>query len=449
MTTENTNTSTRDVKFHRINIIFPNGIAQNITQMVNMCNIFESIFTPVTTGMIELIDANGFLASNEMHGNEYLDISFSRPGEEESGKKYDRRFRIFKVADRQPGNSQEQKYVIHFCSEEQIFSNLQTISRSFKDGVISDYVRSICRGDLKIRRIAEIEGSVGLQNIVIGRMMPFDAINVLAANAYSATQSPFLFFENTQGFNFISLSKLFEQPSIQTLDYSTARQTEEATTAAFSYSNKISKFNMSKMFDVWASTKNLTYAAQLHTVDILRQKYVKNNFSAKNFNEANFIDKGNIPIGDASNRRGKSVFEEYESNICLAMTNKQQTNSPWMTSKAFKVNENNIENSLMQRQSLLNMLKNTTIESAAVAGNPQYSVGLTVDINMPAFTPSSETSRNIDPYVSGKYLITGVRHNLTKSGGIQTFLSLAKNSYVSPLSSVDNKSSDYKKVQSA
>lgn len=443
----NTNTSTRDVKYHRINIIFPNGVAKNITELVNMFNIFESIFTPVTTGMMELIDTTGLLAENEMHGNEFLDISFSRPNEDEADKKYDRRFRIFKIADRHPGIAQEQRYVLHFCSEEQIFSNQLTISRSFKEGAISDYIKAICKQDLRISRFGEIESSVGLQNIIIPRMAPLDAIELLCANSYNDLNSPFLFFENRSGFNFVSLSRMFEQSPIQTLKYSTARQTESEATAAFVYSNEISKFKMGKMFDVWAATNKPTYSAQLLTLDILRQKYVKQNFNAQSFDSRNFIDNGNIPMADATNRRGKSIFEEYESNICYSITNKDQSKSAYMLSKVFRVNDTNIENTLVQRQSLLNMLKNTVIESAAVAGNPQFSAGLVVDIDMPAFTINTKVERNIDPFISGKYLITGVRHNLTKSGGIQTFLSLAKNSYSSPLNSVKNTSSDYKKVQ--
>lgn len=438
------NSSTRSVVLNTISIIPSDGIAYSIKEIVNNINIYEDIFSPVTTGQIEIIDSVGMLAAYQFHGNEYLTISFNRPGENEPDKKYERSFRIFKVSDRTPGSGLDQKYVMHFCSEEQIFSNSQTLSRSYRGKIISEYVTAICKQDLKIQRIGEIEKTIGIQDIIIPRMTPLQSLNLLAANSFNDIESPYLFFENRIGFNFVSLSTLFNLAPITTLTYSTAKMTRTTEEAAYQNSTEIATFNVAKSFDIWAATKNLTFAGRLFTLDILRQKYVKQDYNLKKVNENNFIDKGNMIINNAKNRNEKPLYEEYESNICYSITNHNQSNAPYLLSKAYRVTDTNVENTLMQRQALLNNLKSVVIDSCAVAGNPDFSVGFTVHVVMPAFSPNEEDKRNIDPYLSGKYLITAVRHNITKSGGLQTFLSLAKNSYYSPLNNVDSATPLYK-----
>jgi hypothetical protein len=54
----------------------------------------------------------------------------------------------------------------------------------------------------------------------------------------------------------------------------------------------------------------------------------------------------------------------------------------------------------------------------------------------------------MDTLLSGKYLITNVQHQLTKSGGLSTILSLAKNSLATSLGYIDNTSNDFAKARS-
>jgi hypothetical protein len=128
------------------------------------------------------------------------------------------------------------------------------------------------------------------------------------------------------------------------------------------------------------------------------------------------------------------------------VTNKGQTNTPYLTSRGFRVTDTNIESSLMQRESLLNLLNNTVLE-CTVPGNVLFTVGNIVEIEMPSFASNAQNMRNIDPYLSGRYLITAVRHTLVPSGGHQTRLIVNKNSLSSPLDRADQTSSNYRKMR--
>ena len=102
----------------------------------------------------------------------------------------------------------------------------------------------------------------------------------------------------------------------------------------------------------------------------------------------------------------------------------------------------------MQRESLLNLLNNTVL-NCTVPGNTLFTVGNIVEVEMPSFASNLPNMRNIDPYLSGKYLITAVRHVLVPSGGHQTLLTVNKNSLSSPLDRADKSSKNYRKMRNS
>lgn len=441
----NTLTSTRDVSVDAISIVNSLGKVYDVTNIFNVLNIYEDLFSPTITGTIQLIDVLDLYAQLELHGNEFIYISFRRPNED---TRFKRSFRIYKASDRKPTESLGQSYVLHFCSEELIFSNSQTISKSYRGKTISEYVRSICDGNLKINaaKIASFGQTVGIQDIIIPTMHPFEAIELLASNAFDVNESTFLFFENLNGFNFVPITRLIRNDAIVTLQYDNAKLTEDSKTAAYQNANKISNFRFINSFDMLASSQNLTYSGKLYTLDILRQKYTNREYNAKKINRAHLVDGANLPINNARNRNEKSLFNEYNSKVCYSMTNHDQSLSPYLLSKVYRVTDTNVENTLLQRQSQLNLLKNIQIE-CIVPGNILFTVGSIINMDLPAFSRNMQTERNIDPFHSGKYIITNTRHVITPSGGHQTILKLAKNSLASGLDRVTTTDSGYKKAR--
>jgi hypothetical protein len=454
MSNPNLNASTRDVIFNSISIInSATGRPEELTGVWNTINIYEDIFSNVVTGTIELKDASNLYSRLGLHGQEYLYISFNKPGEIDNLNKYSRAFRIYKVSEKEPGSSQGQSYVIHFCSEELIFSNQITISRSLKGQQISTYVDSICTRDLRINSkrldlLNNFETSIGVQNFIVPSLHPFETIDMLTKNAVSDNLSPFLFFENNQGFNFLSLQGMFARTPLTTLNYSNAKLTEDISTAAYKNSNQISKFKYVNSFDMLKNTRSLTYSGRLYTLDILRQRYEINDYSVNNLSPSNFIDGKNLPINNATNRNERTLAEEYGSKYYYHMTNKGQSNAEYFASRAFRVTDTNVESSLMQRDSQINLLNNTVL-NCTVPGNTLFTVGNIVEVEMPSFAQNSPNMRNIDPYLSGRYLISAIRHVLVPSGGHQTLMRLCKNSYSAPLDDANTTSANYRRLRNA
>lgn len=433
----NTNVSTRDLIVSEIKIISSNGKIKDLNQgpLYNAINIYENINSSIVNGSIQIIDGIGMYSDLGIHGNEYLYITFSRPGETSAGERYTKAFRIYKSSFKKPADkSQIQTYVLYFCSEEGVFSNQQTISRAFQGGNAAEYVYNICRYDLKVRQQKvdpnNFENSYGSNSFTLTRYKPFDAIQYLASRSYNANESTFVFFENKDGFNFLSLEKLFDRNQITTLKYSTAKYTSDQATAAFENANDMYDFTFDSAFNVFDRTQKGAFSSRLFTLDLVRQKYTRNDYSVLNAMNKNIMMDGYFPFNDTKNRNNRALYEEYESNIKFWLTNKERTNAPYFVNNGIRSNDTYIEQTIQQRNMQLSLLDNTKIR-CVVPGNPNYSAGYLLEFEMPAFTPNGLNERVSDPYYTGKYLITAVRHVIVP-GSLQTVLELSKNSVSAP-----------------
>lgn len=442
----NINASSRDAVILELKLVSSNGKVADLLDKFNAINIYEDIFQNVVTGTIQLVEGINLFSEHVMHGNEYLYITFGRPGEIELKQRYTKVFRIFKVADREKsGNGQIQSYVLHFCSEELIFSNQQRISRSYSGSNTSEYVGNICLFDLKCQfsKLIDFENSSGPTEFVLTRKRPIEAIQFFAERSFSPSLSPFVFFENKDGFNFISLQSLYKRTPIATIQFNTAKFTDERIKAPFINSTNINEFKFNKNFDVAAATREGLYSSKLLTLDLITQKYTENKISLLNELNTDVMIDGYFPFNDATNRNNKALYEEYDSGIRYWLTNKGRSNQPYFISKRFRENDSFIEEYLVQRKMQLDLINNTELH-CIVPGNPQYTAGFTVELNIPAFTRNLKNERVFDPFYSGKYLITAVRHVIVP-GSLQTILELSKNSIGTSLGL--SSGNEYKKAQ--
>lgn len=426
--------STRSVSVVECKIIGSNGQVKDLTNPViyNNINIYESIYSPVVTGTIQLIEGVNLASLVSMHGNEYLLISFCRPGENDKESRYTRTFRIYKCALNSPQN-QAQSYVLYFCSEEMVFSKQQTISRSFRGRSTTEYIYNILTQDLKTNKkrvnTKYFEKSEGNHNFVLTKYNPFDAIKYLEFCSYNGNESPFLFFENRDGYNFVSLETLFKaNPLDPPLNYNTAKVLYDQTESAFKNANDIKSFEFIQKFDVLNGANESSFCGRLYTLDLIRQKYTKHDYSVVNSLARNTMMDGFFPMNNFKNRNDRSLFEEFNGQPMYWLTNLNQNETEYNIAKAVREQNRDIEKYLLQRTTQLGLLNNTSVE-CQVPGNPNYSVGYVIEFNLPAFITQagSLNERILDPYYKGKYLISRVRHSITPDS-LETILELNKNS---------------------
>lgn len=444
----NTNYTTRDVDIEEVKIFSPSqpqGV--DLRLMYQSFSIFEDIMMPVTTGNIVIKDGISLYSTLGINGSEFIRFTFKKPGEEDI--KYSKTFRIYAVTGRKPlENTQIQIYVLHFCSEELIFSNQQNISKAIKNRSATEHVISILKTYLKAPNskvlLQNFERSFGRTDFLFTLYKPIEAIKTLSEYAYSENGSTFLFFENAEGFNFKSIEKLVKRNAAVDVNYSTAKLANESTSAAYINSVDTNNFVFNSVFNILKNTEKPMFAGTLYTLDLVRQKFNQKKINALTaLPQETRLDKA-LNISTAKNRNNLTLYQEYQNNIKYSLTNFGQTNVPYMIERNYRENNTNIEEVLMQREMQLNALMNTSIK-CVVPGNPSYTVGYTVNFNLPAFTPEERNDRLLDAFYSGKYLITKVRHTAVPREGMQTLIELSKNSVASSYDAPVN-SGDYSKA---
>ena len=93
-------------------------------------NIFDSILMPCMSGNIAIKDSVGLSKRLLFDGSEYLIVNISKSGETNSTNIL-KNFRIYKQTDRKNVNQNTEMYILHFVSEEMVYSEQQKVNQHY------------------------------------------------------------------------------------------------------------------------------------------------------------------------------------------------------------------------------------------------------------------------------------------------------------------------------
>ena len=390
-----------DFSLTELKIINSLGVNIDIDFIFKEINLYEDLFNNVINGDVTVTDSNDLFNRLMMHGNEFISLAFNTPGTQ----KYQKVFRIYKITDYSLKGTSNAIFKIHFCSEEFILNQQYYVSKSFKEKRLSDVVRLIARNYLKISpeklKDSSIEESTLLINpdknpLIVPNLRPFEAINWVASFALSrADLSPgYLFYENINGFNFTSLTSLYSRPIKKTIRYSPKNQSYLETPG--SRSDKIDDLEFRQLFDVLDGINNGAYASELLKLDVLNRTTEYEQFGVDK-NTFKLLNE-HLPYSGAKNRIGNSL-NQASGYVRLFPKFQDMFTSKWLLSRAARI-----------------ALLNNTRLNVNLPGDSTLSVGDVIMLSVPKIDAQTDPN-NIkeDPITSGRYLITGLRHQLIEN----------------------------------
>ena len=195
----------------------------NISGIFTEINIFDSLLMPVMSGNIMIRDSLNLSGQLFFDGSESLLISIKKD-EKVNEFAFKKAFRIYKQTNRINDGPATVKYLLHFVSDELMYSDQQRINQSY-EATYSDIVKNILTNYLKVPKnnLQGIYGSSsGIKKIVIPNLRPLEAIQWCSKRAVDSKNSAnFMFFQNVTGYNFASLSTLLSQKEIADIKYLT------------------------------------------------------------------------------------------------------------------------------------------------------------------------------------------------------------------------------------
>jgi len=398
------------------------------TMVVDM-NIYESIFNKTLSGNLLIVDANNVIGKLPLTGNERLEFKFFTPS---CSSGYDFTIKsgnpmyVYKIQNRTGITPRAQTYLLHFCSKEMMTNELVVV-RNAQTSTYSEIVANIVRNEDFLGSVKDFyfEPSLGLHKHVFPRIRPLDAIDTLALQTRSTKfyGAGYYFYETSRGFNFRSLESMMAieantarpvlarfRPKPANVNQGGEKDIKNEMQIAISY-------RIVDQFDTLKNLRNGVYASKLITHDQLNKTYTETDFSYHDEYKNLFHTEAGKDGTRTDNqgilpyyiREGQTLSDYPESTLYL-----------WsQTPNTHYVNDTPVENppmtEILQRRLSQRLAFQSFKLELTVPGYTGLQAGDLITFDMPSYEPAGGSEPlDHDPYLSGRYLVTSIRHQLNR-----------------------------------
>lgn len=399
----------------------------NISQAYQEINIYDSIFMPCMRGEVLIQDAVGLIKRMLLDGSEFLHIVVSKD-DETTDTLYENTFRIHKVTNRQSLNQTSESYLLHFISEEMIYSMQQRIRQAFEGLTYSEMAVTIMVKFLGLTgdKIGLIEPSKGVHSHVMPNLTPFDAMKWITKRALNEENLPnFLFFENKRGYSFTTLSRLISEPTI--LDINLEQKSISVTKDSSFLSAK--EMKVVNQYDVLSNIQNGVYSGKFVGFDTITRKIIKNDID---FTKTYGLTEEHLNLypnfSSLKNKEGLDVSQMPDSKVSLFPFEDTRLQQKYVSTNdlrsATKINKTHFY--IFQRRPIFANLMQTTVH-LTVPGNFALSSGYNIYLKVPSRSSKLSDGVEVDETLDGKYIITAT-HHLIRRDRHETVMEVATDS---------------------
>lgn len=429
-----------------------NGVVNLLPFLVEL-NLFEDVYGNTISGQLLMSDALGLLANFSISGTEFIQVSLQKTRKDTAP--ITRNYRLYKISNRVTSESGNYDvYTLNFCSEEFLLSEQYRISKSYRGKKISEIIKDILSNYLKVSKPISISNTQGTYDFILPNKKLFETINWLATYAQPepkagmASGADMLFFENSDGYWFKSLQELYTQKAYKNYKYDPKNLDSTNTNQQLS---NVYNFEILDLFDTLGAITNGTFSNRVITLDPLTRTkksvdFNYNDYYAKAKSINNYALTNNY-----KNRLKKTLYDAPPADLNhgtlrMVTSNSQQKKQPFIAGKPSTVAEDVYIEKYMPNRVAQIALANYVKIKITIAGDPAVTVGRIVDFEIYKPSPSDYTTtkdmpdRVRDPMLSGKYLVSAVRH-IVRNNSYITVLELCKDSFEEKLSGFDNSSS--------
>jgi hypothetical protein len=392
-----------DVNIERINVISANGIFQDITNQVLSIQIFEDLFSPFITGILVIKDSLDLVNLFPFVGEETLELKISTPTLKEGN--INSKFYIYKLANRDMLGDRAVAYEIHFTSIDTIVDLNKSISANFS-GKISDIAKTLLTDvsvGLQIENKYNIEETSNKTKYISNFWSPIKNIYYIADNAVNKNGSPsYLFFENRDGYNFVSLETLAQQPLLQNFVFDNFIRDDRP--GAGNIKNieedfkRINTITIPTAFDYISRVREGMHGSRQYTYDVSTKTVSSSVFDIiKNYPKRKHLNQ--FPIVSE-----KAVYR-YNSNVSWKPKYYGNFNGYGdVTNTAI----------IQERRSVLKQMESTKLE-IIVPGRMDYTVGRKVNLKLNRVEPFTKSDKDIeDKMFSGNYIVSAINHYINR-----------------------------------
>ena len=404
-------------------IIGSSGQKINIINQLIELSIYQSIDSPFMSGNIVLSDAAGVAELLPLLGQERLLFSLKTPGHESSVNFNDYHAIIYNVEKRFQTTDREQTLIVNWTTLEH-YKNLRTkISKSFK-GNISSMVSEILSSDnfLGSKKPLHIDTTKNIRKFVIPNLNPFQTINLLKEEAISTEMSPhFLFFENPDGIHFRTLDSLIGSQGNLSVPHKRTYKSQppddpKAVEAAL---GTILHWEAEDNSNNFLNVKLGMLSSTLYYHDIFNKNIQKFDYDYNDtFNKRNTTNQENKGSGTLipQSKIDDKVITEY--------TNSKIFVHPTASDKLHSLGTDNNAEEWLQESISRELQRDYFTLKIETYGDTNIMCGDMINVLIPSNKPlpTSNSSEAYDPILSGRYLVTSLKHMILPESSMHSMI---------------------------
>jgi hypothetical protein len=388
-----------DVSIDKVKIITAKGFYQDVGAQVINVQFYEDLFAPFITGSLILKDSLDLVNLFPFIGEEYLELEISTPTLDKNNIKG--KYYIYKMTNREMSGDKSVVYQLHFISVEAVVDLNKKTSRVFGDKIsklVEPFIKDKTFG-LESNKKVVIEDTLNNTKYISNYWTPIENIMYLADTAINTNRSPsYVFFENRDGFYFISLERLYTNAVFQDFVYD--KYTRDDRPGGGSIRNpekdykRILEISIPTAFDYMDRIRSGMLSSRQVSYDVTKKTYSAKNYNMfQRFEQQKHLNK--YPINsDRSIFRAASRIITYPKNFGNFNGFGDVTNA--------KSNQ--------ERLSLLKLAEANKI-NITVPGRCDYTVGQKIKLDLKRIEPlSKKDGDTTDKMFSGNYIIAAINH---------------------------------------
>jgi hypothetical protein len=412
-------TKAGDITIDVLEIVSSTGTRYDLKLQLVQMEIFEDLFSPVTSGTITITDSLDLVNNMPFIGEELLYIRAKTPQYTDRGQIFDNLYYIYKMTNREMMGDRNVLYTLHFISPEAIADMNVKLSKGY-GGKIHEVANRIIRAEgLTTQKNVAIEDTKNSVKYVSNYWSPFKNLKYLADRAMNNKgASNFVFYEDRLGFNFISLDSLYTLQPIQTYRYDNYTRDfkfERTDVNIEEEYSRIKNISIETGFDYIQRLSSGMYASKLISHDIVTKKYTVQNYNyLDEFTKFNHLNQFPTSSETVVKRNNAAIFFHGKHHAAFNGFG-GDSSAEWK----------------LRRISLLNQAEAFKL-TVTVPGRSNTSVGMVVALDLKTFEPYTKQETNSDlqdNQYSGRYLVSAVSHSITK-GKHEMVLELMKDSLI-------------------
>lgn len=385
-----------EVELITLQITTTSGKAIDLRPIALDINVFEDIQAPTIYAELTILDSLNLVQELPIIGEETLSISF-KSADADTSTRYELMVYSVDGIGYAP-NGRSTVYTMRCVSREHIVNSFTAVEKSYKT-TIDNIIKDILSSQLGTSKDISVGSTKGMVPFTVPSLSPFEAIDILRKRAIdSSSDSPFVFYENKNGFVFKSVAKLMNEYSSSAKEYTHSTNIspeDNRTDHTLSYRNLIkveylTRFDtISKIAAGGFGNEVVSYdtiTKQSNTITFKLDSDGGSFFTGSEFtNSTNFISKYNKPAVTYFLPKDSSLGKSYLPE-------------------------------LLGKQRAYTAHFNQNIVRCLIYGDSEMFAGGVLNLKLP-YASGIPGDKNSDLQSSGNFLISKLRHMIVQVNG--------------------------------